>query len=169
MISAGAVGNLRPHIKTSENIYFLASEIIRLAKEKNVSLPAGLEMRVRSTAAAGLARILKAQQVELSKYEAELRLHAASVPPATGSPEGRAIEPGADVRSQLWKLADETAASVRNGGASVSLNAVCKELCKQPARNANKELLHGQKGWHTESWLKKAGHLKGWSDPVSRK
>lgn len=170
MTAAAAVGLLRPTTETSSgNQYFLASQMIQLAKEKRFAIPDGLEVRVRATAAAGLVHLLEAEQVKLSNYEAALRLQSASAPPSTGSPEGRAIEDGADVRSQLWKLADETAAAVRNGSASVSLNAVCKELCKQPARNANKELLHGQKGWHTESWLKKAGHLKGWSDPVSRK
>lgn len=167
MTSACIVGILRPIMKTSSGeAYFLASQVVELAKDKDFSLPTGLEARVKATAAAGLVRILEEKLAESETMLTGLRLATA---PQPGGLEEAGGESRGDVRVQLWKLADDIAASVRNEGVPVSLNAVCKELCKQTARNANKALLHGQKGWHTESWLKKDGHLKGWKDPMLRK
>ena len=165
--AASIVGTLLPILITSlgERKY-LAIQIIKLAKDKNFSLPEGLEAKVRETAVK-LARSLEAKP-QPTRCEATPSPHSVSAPQPCG-PEEPAADCRGDVKAQLWKIADETAASVRNGGASVSLNAVCKELCKKAVRDANKALLHGQKGWHTESWLKMAGHLKGWKDPILRK
>jgi hypothetical protein len=73
------------------------------------------------------------------------------------------------IAKQLWNLADATANKIRTNDARVSLNKVCKELCKDDVRKSNRSLLDGQKGWHGESWLKSNGRLAGWKDPQYRK
>lgn len=67
----------------------------------------------------------------------------------------------------LLALADHLAEEIRADGAFVSLNKVSNEMTKQKIRNENRDLLYGQKGWHTQSWIKTK--LKEWKDPILRK
>lgn len=69
--------------------------------------------------------------------------------------------------SRLWELADQVAEKIRNDDGAVSLNKVSHEMTKNSIRDKNKDLLHGQKGWHNESWIKT--RIKGWKDPILRK
>lgn len=71
------------------------------------------------------------------------------------------------IKSQLWALADARANEIRKDS-DVSLNAVCADICRPAISKTNKSLMHGQKGWHTASWLKEKGRLQGWKDPKSR-
>lgn len=70
-------------------------------------------------------------------------------------------------KSRLWELADQVAEKIRNDDGAVSLNKVSQEMTKICIRDKNKDLLHGQKGWHNESWIKT--RIKGWKDPILRK
>jgi len=72
-----------------------------------------------------------------------------------------------DNDKKLKILADDAACTIRSDNTPVTLNAVCKELMKMNVREKNRELLYGQKGWHTISWLK--AKLKGWEDPILNK
>lgn len=67
----------------------------------------------------------------------------------------------------LLALADHLAEEIRTEDAFVSLNKVSNEMTKPKIRNQNPDLLNGQKGWHSQSWIKTK--LKGWRDPIRRK
>ena len=78
-------------------------------------------------------------------------------------------ENSAGKRVELWKIADEYANANRATAGSVSLNDVCKYLMKSATQKRYPDLLKGSKGWHTSSWFKSEGRLKGWIDPEFRK
>jgi len=66
----------------------------------------------------------------------------------------------------FMKFANEMADECREDGEYVSLNKLAKHLIKDSVRKKHKDYLHGQKGWHCESWIK--AKLKGWKDPQKK-
>jgi hypothetical protein len=79
------------------------------------------------------------------------------------------VSDASEIQTKLWALADKIANAIRTAGDSVSLNKVCDAICTDSNLKANRDLLLGQKGWHTQSWLKSNGRLAGWKDPQIRK
>lgn len=106
---------------------------------------------------------------ELAKYGTSTNLEPAPASPANTG--GFVMSDGGrgELASMLWAMADEIAHQIREGDSYVPLNRVCIEMCKTAFRKKHSDLLHGQKGWHTSSWLKGKGRLKGWTDPAARK
>jgi hypothetical protein len=170
-------GTVKGQLQSFGNIYSAAGDLYhrtrneqigRLMRGSCASGGGAMQSSYSNPLATSTHGTTEGRPVQLSQ-ETSAEIDAGDESALMISNETAALLSDVSLKAQLWQLADLVANETRPNGGYVSLNMVCKELCREPRRKANTHILRGQKRWHGASWMKTNGRLAGWKDPQLRK